>query len=78
MKLEAFYQLEKLIEEQLNEYRKLKSFLNVKEAAEFLGVSKKTVLRWISKGELFAIKIGREYRIPKASIIEFVKSKSNF
>jgi len=37
--------------------------LTVEEVAKELRVDQKTVRRWIQRGELVAIDIGREYRI---------------
>lgn len=39
-------------------------YLTTQEFADQEGVSRRTVQRWISDGLIFAVKIGREYRIP--------------
>ncbi|MCI2105473.1 MAG: helix-turn-helix domain-containing protein [Intestinimonas sp.] len=46
--------------------------LTVKEVAELLQTSKPQVRKMIQEGELSAIKVGREYRIPPESIRGFV------
>jgi excisionase family DNA binding protein len=46
--------------------------LSVKAAAMKAGVSDKTVRRWIQAGRLKATKIGRQYRILKTELDEFV------
>ncbi len=59
------------------EYTKpLKSYsmvLTVKEAAEILRVSTKLIYKMIHEGSLPAIKIGRENRISKTAIVEYMK-----
>lgn len=39
-----------------------------KQAADYLQVDKETIYRYIRQGKLVASKLGRKYRIPKASI----------
>lgn len=38
------------------------------QAAEYLQINKETVYRYIRQGKLVASKLGRTYRIPKASV----------
>lgn len=52
----------------------LNELLTVKEAAQWLKTSRVQVRRMIRNGELSAVKVGREYRIPLLSIREFVES----
>jgi excisionase family DNA binding protein len=47
-------------------------FLNARAAAERLGVSDKTIRRWIAAGELKAIKRGRAFVIPLAALERFL------
>lgn len=51
----------------------MSELLTVKEAAEWLKTSRVQVRRMIQNGELLAIKVGREYRIPLASLRAFVE-----
>jgi len=44
--------------------------LNVKEVAEFWGVDRSTVYRWIEKGVIVAVKKGGGLRIPRESALE--------
>lgn len=67
-----------LVEAELQNFRKLKRFLTVKEVADFFCVSVKTVRKWIHRGHLSAIMTDREWKIPRASVIEFAKKRSNF
>ena len=47
--------------------------LTVKEAATLLKTSRVQVRRMIQNGELIAVKVGREYRIPISSIEDFLQ-----
>ena len=47
--------------------------LTVKEAAALLKTSRVQVRRMIQNGDLMAVKVGREYRIPLVSIREFLQ-----
>ena len=52
----------------------MSELLTVKEAADLLKTSRVQVRKMIQAGELLAVKVGREYRIPSASIREFIGS----
>ena len=47
--------------------------LTVKEAAALLKTSRVQIRRMIQNGELLAVKVGREYRIPLSSIEDFLQ-----
>lgn len=49
---------------------------SIKEVADFLGVSRKTVLRWIRSGKLRAFKLGggRFWRIRERDLKRFVSN----
>lgn len=47
--------------------------LNVKETAEILRVSTKTVYKLIAEGKLPAVKVGRENRIAKSELIKYLR-----
>jgi excisionase family DNA binding protein len=49
--------------------------LTVKEVAKELRVDQKTVRRWIDRGELVAIDIGREYRIRRSALDDFISRR---
>jgi excisionase family DNA binding protein len=54
--------------------------LTVQEVAKHLKVDEKTVRRWISKGDLAAINLGKGYRIYKSDLDDFIekrRTKSN-
>ena len=46
--------------------------LTVEEVAKELRVDQKTVRRWIQRGELVAIDIGRDYRIRRSALDDFM------
>ena len=47
--------------------------LNVKETAQILRVSTKTVYKLIAEGKLPAVKVGRENRIAKSELIQYLR-----
>ena len=49
--------------------------LTVEEVAKQLKVHIRTVRKWIQDGELIAMDIGRGYRINKADLQAFIKSR---
>ena len=48
-------------------------FSSIKKVSEILYVSKTTILNKIKAGEIKYIKVGKLYKIPKESIIEYVE-----
>ena len=52
-------------------------FLTVKQAAELLNYSERAVRRWISSGALEAHRPGREWRISREALDEFLALSSN-
>jgi excisionase family DNA binding protein len=50
-------------------------FLTLDEVAERVGFHRVTVRKWIVDGELVASRIGREYRIRKSDLDEFMRRK---
>lgn len=51
-------------------------FYSVDETSKVLGLSNQTVRKLIKNEKLFAIKLGRVYRIPRSSLIELKTNKS--
>ena len=49
--------------------------LTVKETAAYLRTSLQQVRRMIREGDLFAVKVGREYRIPLSALAEFLEER---
>jgi excisionase family DNA binding protein len=46
----------------------MNSHLSGREAAEYCGVSEKTIRNWLAAGRLMAEKVGRSYRIPREQL----------
>lgn len=61
----------------LHEPRPTTSFLTIREAAERLKVSQRTVRRWIDQGYLQVIKLGRTVRIDEGSLNGLIFARSN-
>ena len=49
----------------------------VKDVAKMLGVSERTVRRWIEDKKLKAMKLGRGWRIEHDDLMEFMKTRTN-
>lgn len=52
--------------------------LSLAEVAGVMGVSERTVRRWIKSGKLRAYKPGRDYRIPESALRAFVEESEVF
>lgn len=53
----------------------MEKFYDCKQVAEHYGVKITTVWDWIRAGKLKAVRVGKQYRIPKEALAEFEKSK---
>lgn len=53
----------------------LQDIVTVKQLAEFLQVSELTIRRAINAKELEAFKVGREWRIEKEKVLEWLNQK---
>ena len=51
----------------------ISELLTVKEAAGLLKTSRAQIRKMIQNGELSAVKVGREYRIPYICLREFIE-----
>ena len=47
--------------------------LDVKQVSQLLSVSTKTVYRLLRTGNMDCLKVGREFRVPKVSVMRYVK-----
>lgn len=47
-------------------------FMTVKEVATFLRVSKMTVYRLVHEGQLDAVRVGRQMRVPEDAVARYV------
>ena len=45
------------------------------KAAEMLGVSRVTVIRWIKRGRIKAVRVGKEFRVPEDEVRRLLKGK---
>ena len=45
-------------------------FLSTVEAAKILGLSRVTLFKWIKSGQIKAVKVGRNYIIPRGEIMD--------
>jgi excisionase family DNA binding protein len=50
-------------------------YVTLREVAERLKVSRRTVYRWIKDGDLNAYKFANEYRITESDIKDFLKRR---
>ena len=50
-------------------------FYSVDDVAEQLGVSSKSVRRWIAAGELPVHRLGRQLRISEADLVAFIAQR---
>jgi excisionase family DNA binding protein len=51
----------------------MEEFLTLKDVADRLKVSVKTVRRWVKSGQLRGIRAGKQWRVPESAIEEFVR-----
>lgn len=56
-------------------FRNIPDIMTTQECQKILKVGKNTILNLIHTGELDAFKIGRRWKIPKESVIEYLKGK---
>jgi len=56
-------------------YEKIPEIMTVKECQNILKIGKNTLLKLISSGEIEAFRIGNRWKIPKESVIEFIKHR---
>lgn len=57
------------------EIEELPAILTVKDLAKVLMVGINTTYRLLRSGEIRSIKVGRQYRIPRASILSYLECK---
>ena len=50
-----------------------KVLLRIDEAADLLGIARSHVYRYIQKGELYSIKLGKSRRVPRDAIDRFIE-----
>lgn len=55
---------------------KLPEYLTIVEAANFIGMSEKTITRYCHNGEIPHFKLERAIRIPRQAFFDFIDSKT--
>ena len=48
--------------------------MSLKDLSDALGISTKLASRLVRSGEIFGIKVGREYRVAKTSVLKYIKA----
>ena len=51
--------------------------VNVKQLAEMLGIGNTLAYRLVKQNTIQSIKIGRQYKIPKANVISYLMNKTS-
>lgn len=59
--------------ELINEKYPNKSLLNIKDVANIIGVSTKTIRRRIAEGKIAAKKCGNSYSISKVNLVNYMR-----
>ena len=59
--------------ELINEKYPNKSLLNIKDVADIIGVSTKTIRRRILEGKILAQKKGHSYSISKVNLVNYMR-----
>lgn len=54
-------------------FKEYPDVMDVKQVSQLLGVSTKTVYKLIRDGSLSALRVGREFRVPKVAIMKYMK-----
>ena len=62
-----------VLDEQL---RKYDDILTVKELMDFLAIGKNTAYELLKSGEIKSFRIGRCYKVPKKSVLEYVQRRN--
>jgi excisionase family DNA binding protein len=52
-------------------------FVSTARAAEIAGLSQRTIEFWIDSGALFAIRIGKNYRVSRDSLREYLRGAND-
>lgn len=60
--------------EYAKQFQELPDALSAEELAEALRVNVKTVYKLIRAGAIPAVRVGREYRVAKGALIDFLRS----
>jgi excisionase family DNA binding protein len=53
----------------------IEELLTTEEAIKILKIHPKTIRLWLREGKIKGVKIGKEWRIAKSSLLEFIQQK---
>lgn len=53
------------------------TYMTVSEVADLLRVSKMTVYRMVHSGEIFSVRFGKSFRLPKRSVDQYLRGSVN-
>jgi excisionase family DNA binding protein len=67
-----------LIRNKLERELPKKTFFKLCEVAQILGVSTKTVRRWIRRGKLHAVKVESSWKVGRKELLDFISERSNW
>ena len=56
-------------------FKQYPDVMSLSQMAEALGISTKLASRMLREGEIYSVKIGREYRISKGAIMAYISGK---
>lgn len=56
-------------------FERIPEIMTVKECQNILKIGKNTLLELIHSGEIEAFRIGNRWKIPKESVVEYIKEK---
>ena len=62
----------------VKEFRKHKKFWTLNDVSEFFDISKRSVWDMVKRGEIEAIKVGREWKVHYTSIVEYMKKNHSY
>lgn len=54
-------------------FEKAPDIMTLKECQKYLKIGKNTMLKLIHNGDISAFRIGNRWKIPKISVMEFIK-----
>lgn len=54
-------------------FKEYPDILDVEQMSALLKVSKKTAYKLLTQGKIDCLKVGREYKIPKANVIKYLR-----
>ena len=57
-------------------FRNYPDSMTLKDVADALGISTKLASRLVREGEIFGVKVGREYRVAKTTVMEFIQDRN--